>query len=135
MKLLPSIILFSSFVLAQVAHAEDIQAGSWTVNMALSMGGEAAIPAKETTICLQNVKELVNASAECAVNTTAQTSNHVDMKISCNVNGLKMDGTGSLSIAKTQVDGTLNLAMQMGQDQSVQTVSTIHAVRVGDCQK
>lgn len=57
------------------------------------------------------------------------------MNVSCDVQGLKMDGTANLTVLQTTVDGTLNLAMQMGNEQSVPTVSTLHAVRVGECQK
>ncbi len=129
------LILANLVVVSPVALSEEILPGSWNVEMALAMAGQAPIPAQPTTVCLQNVKDLVNAGAGCSVTTTSVNGNHVDMKISCEVNGMKMDGTGSLSVAPAKVDGTLNLAMQMGNDQSVQTVTTLHAVRAGDCQR
>jgi hypothetical protein len=132
--LLCSGLLFSGLLLAQTARGEDIQPGSWNVDMTMTMASEAPVPIKTATICLQNVKQLVKEGAECAVNTTSSSGSHTSMDISCNVNGLQMTGTASLTVSRTIVDGTLNLAMQMGNDPSVQTVTTMHAVRAGDCQ-
>ena len=132
MKTFPLVVIFSSLVYSQFALAEEIQPGNWSVETTLSMGG-TPMPANATTICLQDVKEMVNAGAGCSAATTSANGSHVDMKISCNVSGMTMDGTGSLAVSKTTVDGTFNLAMQVAQGPALQTVSTLHAVRVGDC--
>ena len=129
--MIPAGLLFSS----HVAQSEEMLPGSWKVDMTLAMAGQMPIPAQPTTVCLKNVDDLVNTGAGCSVHTTSSTGNHVEMNISCDTNGLKMDGTGSLTVSPAKVDGTLNLAMQMGKDQSVPTVTTLHAVREGDCQK
>jgi hypothetical protein len=133
LKIISFIMIFAGVAVAQVAQGAEILPGNWNVEMTLAMGDEKPVPAKDTTICLQNVKELVNAGAGCSVATTSENGDHVDMKISCNVSGLIMDGTGSLTAAQSTVDGTFNLAMQMGAGMSVKTVSTLHAVRIGDC--
>ena len=128
-------MIFAGAFFAQVALGEEILPGSWAVEMTLAMGNEKPIPANATTICLQNVNDMVNAGAGCSAVTTSTNDNHVEMKISCNVSGLNMDGTGSLSVSRTTVDGTFNLAMQMAQGPALQTISTLHAVRVGDCKQ
>ena len=132
MKTFPLAVIFSSLVYSQIAVAEEILPGSWSVESTLSMGG-MAMPANATTICLKNVSEMVSAGAGCSATTTSANGNHLDMKISCDVSGMNMDGTGSLAVSQTTVDGTFNLAMQMAQGPAMQMVSTLHAVRVGDC--
>ncbi len=119
---------------AQPSPIADIQPGNWNVEMKLAMGG-MPIPAQQDTLCLSNVKQLVNNGAGCSVKTTSTSGNHVNMAISCNMNGMQMDGTGDLTFTATKVDGTLNLSMQMGGDQAVETVTTLHAVRLGECPK
>lgn len=133
MKTIPPALMLSALLLVPAAHAQEIQPGNWSVEMSLAMGG-MAVPTNAQTICLKDVNQLVNGGAGCAVKTTSATGNQVKMNISCNVNGMQMDGTGDLAVSPTNVDGTLNLAMQMGPGPAMQTVTTLHAVRVGDCQ-
>ena len=133
MKTILFIMIFAGAFVAQVALGEEIQPGSWAVDMTLSMGNEMPVPAKSETICLKNVNEMVNAGAGCSAVTTSAKGDHVDMNISCGVSGLNMNGTASLTVSRTTVDGTFNLAMQMAEGPAVQTLSTLHAVRVGDC--
>lgn len=133
MKTLSSALIFLGLLFAPIAHAQEIEPGNWNVEMSLSMGG-MAVPANAQTICLKDVNQLVNGGAGCSVKTASTIGNQVKMNISCNANGMQMDGTGDLTVSPTRVDGTLNLAMQMGQGPAVQTVTTVHAVRLGDCQ-
>ncbi len=133
MKIIQTVLMLSAFLLAPIAHALEIQPGNWNVEMSLSMGG-TAMPASSQTVCLKDVNQLVQGSAGCSVKTASAAGSQLKMNISCNVNGMQMDGTGNFTVAPTKVDGTLNLAMQMGQGPSVDTVTTMHAVRVGDCQ-
>ncbi len=135
MKTFSLVVIFSSLVYSQLVLAVDIQPGNWSVETTMSMGGANAMPANTTTICLKDVNQMVNAGAGCSAATTSANGGHVDMKISCNVSGMTMDGTGSLAVSQTTVDGTFNLAMQMAQGPALQTVSTLHAVRVGDCKQ
>lgn len=127
-------LLFPCLLLAPPAPAQDVQPGNWNVEMALVMGGEKP-PPSATTICLKNLDEMVNAGSGCSAHTTSASGGHVEMRLSCDINGLKMDGTGSLAVAPTRVDGTLNLTMQMADDKPVPSVTTLHAVRLGDCTK
>ncbi len=120
-------------MLAPVAHALDIQPGNWNVEMSLSMGG-MAMPANAQTFCLKDVNQLLQGGAGCSVKTASAVGDQVKMAISCNVNGMQMDGTGTFTVAPTKVDGTLDLAMQMGQGPAMQTLTSVHAVRMGDCQ-
>lgn len=135
MKLISIIALFPCLLFVGMAQGVEIQPGNWKVQMGLSMGGGESIPSNESTICLKDVSQMVNAGAGCNVNTSSTNGNHVSMNISCDVSGLKMDGTGDLTVSSTQVDGTLNLTMKMEQGPAVPTTSSLHAVRVGDCQQ
>ncbi len=133
MNKIPHTLTLSALLLASAAHAEEIQPGNWSVDVSLSMGG-MAMPANTQQICLKDVNQLVNEGAGCSVKTTSATGNQLKMNISCNVSGMQMNGTGDLIVSPTKADGTLNLAMQMGQGPAMQTVTTLHAVRLGDCQ-
>ncbi len=133
MKKIPYALTLSALLLASAARAEEIQPGNWNVDVSLSMGG-VPMPANTQKICLKDVNQLVNDGADCSVKTTSAAGNRVKMDISCKVSGMQMDGTGDLIVSPTKADGTLNLAMQMGQGPAVQTVTTLHAVRLGDCQ-
>jgi hypothetical protein len=138
MKTTSLIMLLSGLLFAQVAYGDDIQPGSWDVEWAMSLG-VIPTPPQTTTICVQNgkgnVKELVNLGTDCSAIPTAMRGNHVDLKVSCKVNGVQMNGTASMTFSQTKVDGTLDLAMQTGEDPAVPTNSTLHAVRTGNCQK
>ncbi|MBL6749601.1 MAG: DUF3617 family protein [Nevskia sp.] len=133
MKTVPYLLL-PCLLLAAPAPAQDVQPGSWNIEMALAIGEEKP-PPSATTMCLNNLDEMVNAGSGCAAHTTSASGGHVEMSLSCDVNGLKMNGTGSLAVAPTRVDGTLNLTMQMAGDNPVPSVTTLHAVRLGDCTK
>ena len=135
MKTIPYLIILPCLVFTQVVHGQEIQPGSWDIEMSLSMGGDMPAPANQSNICLNNLDEVIKAGAGCSARTTSASGNHVSMSVSCDVRGLKMDGTASLTVAQATVDGTINLAMQMGNEQSVPTVTALHAVRVGDCRK
>ncbi len=128
-------LVWVCLLLVQAAQADQIQPGRWAVEMVLSMDKENSMPPSTNTICLQDINDMVNAGTGCHVHTTSTSGTHVNLGISCDVSGLKMEGTGSLDVAPTKVDGTLNLAMQMAGDQPVQAVTAMHANRVGDCQK
>lgn len=103
--------------------------------MSLSMGSDKPVPANKVTICLNSPDEVVKAEAGCSAHTSSTSGSQIRMDVSCDLQGLKMNGTANLTVSQTTVDGTLSLAMQMGNEQSVPTVSTLRAVRVGDCQK
>lgn len=133
MKTAPYLLL-PCLLLAAPAPAQDIRPGNWNIEMALAMGEEKP-PPSATTICLKNLDEMVNAGSGCSAHTTSASGGHVEMSLACNVNGLNMAGTGSLAVAPTRVDGTLSLTMQMADDKPVPSVTTLHAVRFGDCQK
>lgn len=128
-------LLIPCLLLAEAAPAQDILPGNWSVAMSLAMGDEKPTPTESTTLCLKDLHDLVDAGTGCAAHTTSSAGASVNMDISCDVDGLRMDGTGSFTVSPTTVDGTLNLAMQMAGDPAVQSVSSFHASRTGDCQK
>ncbi len=132
MKPASLILALYAALFAHTAHAIDIQPGSWKVDVAMSVENTAT-PPQTSTVCLKDVNEMIKGATDCSVNTTSATGNHVAMSVSCNANGMQMDGTGNLTISPTVVDGTLNLAMHMSMGPAMQTVSTVHAVRLGDC--
>ncbi len=134
MKTAAFIWMLSGLLVAPSALAEDIQPGNWNVEAALTMAGEAA-PPQTSTLCVKSVNDMMNAGTGCTAKTTSQSGNHLEMALSCNVAGVQMDGTASLTVARTTLDGTLNLAMHAGEGQPMQTVTKLHAVRTGECPK
>ena len=130
-------ILALFLVVAAGGAQADIQAGNWEMTVTTSVQGMPGGMAPITQLrCItpedaHDPSRLIGAGAGCVFSNRRDTGSEISFDVAC-TGQVPMSGSGAVRYTAQNVEGTLELTANMG-DQRLVTRSQLTGRRLGEC--
>ncbi len=129
--------LLSLSLATAYAEAPDIKEGLWEVSSEVSIPGmPMQMPAVTSQQCFtkQNMNpEKIMQKNNCQMNDMDLKNNHASWSMSCEQQGMTMQGTGSIQYQKTSFSGTFDMTMSGASQGNMNMKTKLNGRYIGNC--
>lgn len=131
-----SILMLFPFAVFQVNAGPDVREGMWKITSQVLMSGmPIEIPSMTRTECINKQSldpEVLLKDYNCQFNQTSARSNFYSWTMSCDQQGIKMNGTGELTYQNTSFNGNFDMEMSGGAG-PIKMSTSITGEYIGAC--